>query len=280
MPVRKAMSRINNMNCKQVKKHLLPFIDQELNEKISSQIDAHLHSCPLCYQEFKAERRIESALRKKMVRDQAPLLLRQKLIQHIDRQNTKPSLRSTLFSFFQSRQKRTLASVTVIAAIIVSFYIYQTVRTPYFPIFQEALNNHTTFLAGGFPLEITSSGAKEVSSWFQEQVDFPVSVPEFPGEGIELVGGKLIQIKDQDVVYLFYRGEEYDFSFLIHDCTEGRLPSVRSIEMRGQSFDVLTSDGYNVVHLEDNHERACTIVSDMDLQLLLELFLRARPSLA
>ena len=268
------------MNCEQAKKHLFSFIDQELNEKISSQISTHLDSCPLCNQEFKREKTIEDALKEKMIRDPAPLLLRQRLIRHIDRQKTKSSLGWMFLSIFQSRPKRFLVSVAAIAIIISSFYIYQTVRPPYFPIFQEALNNHTNFLAGGFPLDITSSHTKEVSSWFQEQVDFPVVVPEFSGEGIELVGGKLIQIKDQDVVYLFYRGEEHDFSFLIHDCTEGRLPPVKSVEMHGESFDVFASGGYNVVHLEDNHERACTIVSDMDLHLLLELFSRTQPSLA
>lgn len=267
------------MNCKQAKKHLFSFIDLELNEKISSQIKTHLRSCPLCSQEFKSEKRIESVIREKMVRDRAPLALRHKLIQQIHRQNPRSSLWSALFSLFQSRPKRVLATVALLAIIIGSFYIYRTVRTPYFPIFQEALNNHTNFLAGGFSLEIASSQAQEVSRWFQEKVDFPVSVPEFPGEEIELLGGKLIRIKDQDVVYLFYRSEEHDISFLMHDCTEVRLPRVRSVEVHGQKFDVFTSQGYNVIHLEDDHETPCTIVSDMDLQLLLELFSRAQPSL-
>lgn len=267
------------MNCEEVIEYLLPFIDQELNKKVSSEIETHLHSCPLCSREFKSEKRIESAIREKMVRDQAPLALRQKLIGQIDRQETRSSLWRVLCSLFQSRRKRVLATVAVLAIIITSFYIYRTVRTPYFPIFQEALSNHTNFLAGGFSLEIVSSQAEEVSRWFQEKVDFPVSVPEFPGEEIELLGGKLIRIKDQDVVYLFYRSEEHDISFLIHDCTGVRLPRVRSIEVHGQKFDVFTSQGYNVIHLEDDHERACTVVSDMDLQLLLELFSRAEPSL-
>lgn len=267
------------MNCEEVREYLLPFIDQELNKKVSSQIKGHLHSCPLCSQEFKSEKRIESAIKEKMVRDRAPLVLRQKLIRQIRRQKPRSSLWWILFSPFQSRPKRVLVSVAVLAIIITSFYIYRTVRTPYFPIFQEALNNHTNFLAGGFSLEITSSQAEEVSRWFQEKVDFPVSVPEFPGEEIELLGGKLIRINDQDVVYLFYRSEEHDISFLIHDCAAVRLPRVRSVEVYGHKFDVLSSQGYNVIHLEDDHETPCTIVSDMDLQLLLELFSRAEPSL-
>ena len=267
------------MNCEEVREYLLPFIDQELNKKVSSEIETHLHSCPLCSREFKSEKRIESAIKKKMVRDRAPLALRQKLIRQIDQLETRSSLWPVLSSLFQFRPKRVLAAVAVLSIIIGSFYIYRTVITPYFPIFQEALNNHTNFLAGGFSLEITSSQAEEVSSWFQEKVDFPVSVPEFPGEEIELLGGKLIRIKDQDVVYLFYHGQEYDFSFLIHDCTEVRLPPVRSVEVHGHKFDVFTSQGYNVIHLEDNHERACTIVSDMDLQLLLELLSRVEPTL-
>ncbi len=267
------------MNCEEVREYLLPFIDQELNKKVSSEIETHLHFCPLCSREFKSEKRIESAIKKKMVRDPAPLVLRQKLIRQIDRLETRSSLWPVLSSLFQSRPKRIFATVAVLAIIIGSFYIYRTVRTPYFPIFQEALNKHTSFLAGGFSLEIASSQAEEVSHWFQEKVDFPVSVPEFPGEEIELLGGKLIRIKDQDVVYLFYRGEEYDFSFLIHDCTGVRLPRVRSVEVHGQKFDVFTSQGYNVIHLDDDHEMPCTIVSDMDLQLLLELLSRAQPSL-
>ena len=267
------------MNCEEVREYLLPFIDQQLNKKASSEIETHLQSCPLCTREFETEKRIESAIKEKMVRDPAPLVLRQKLIRQIEGQKPRSSWWWVFSSLFQSPPKRILASAAVLAVIIGSFYIYQTVSTPYFPIFQEALKNHTNFLAGGFSLEIASSQAEEVSSWFQEKVDFPVSVPDFPGEEIELLGGKLIRIKDQDVVYLFYRGEEYDFSFLIHDCTEVRLPQVRSVEVRGQKFDVFTSQGYNVVHLEDHHEIACTIVSDMDLQLLLELFPAAQASL-
>ncbi len=267
------------MNCEEVREYLLPFIDQELNKKVSSEIQTHLHSCPLCSGEFKSEKRIESAIKEKMVRDRAPLVLRQKLIRQIDRQKPRSSLWWVPFSLFQSQPRRVLASVALLAIIIGSFYIYRTVRTPYFPIFQEALNNHTNFLEGRFSLEIASSQAEEVSSWFQEKVDFPVPMPEFPGEEIELLGGKLIRIKDQDVVYLFYRGEEYDFSFLVHDCTGVRLPRVRSVEAHGQKFDVFTSQGYNVVHLEDDHETPCTVVSDMDLQLLLEFFSRIEPSL-
>ncbi len=268
------------MNCEEVKEYLLPFIDQELNKEVDSEIETHLRSCPRCSQEFKSEKRIESAIKEKMVRDRAPLVFRQKLIRQIDRQKPRSSWWWALLSLFQLRSRRVLATVAVLAVVVGSFYIYRTVRIPYFPIFQEALNNHTNFLAGGFSLEITSSQAEEVSSWFQEKVDFPVYVPEFPAEEIELLGGKLIRIEDQDVVYLFYRGEEYDFSFLVHDCTAVRLARVRSMEVRGQKFDVFTSQGYNVIHLEDHHERACTIVSDMDLQMLLELFSRAQPSLA
>ena len=266
------------MNCEEVREYLLPFIDQELNKKVSSEIETHLHSCPLCSREFKSEKRIESAIKEKMVRDRAPLVLRQKLIRQIDRQEPRSSLWWVLSSLFQSRPKRVLASMALLAIIIGSFYIYRTVRTPYFPLFQEALNNHTDFLTGGFSLEIASSQAEEVSRWFEGKVDFPVSVPEFPGEEIELLGGKLIRIKDQDVVYLFYRSEEHDISFLMHDCTGVRLPRVRSVEVHGQKFDVFTSQGYNVIHLEDHHETPCTIVSNMDLQLLLELFSRTQPS--
>ncbi len=267
------------MNCEKVREYLLPFIDHELNSRLSSEIETHLHSCLLCSQEFESEKRIESAIKEKMVRDQAPLVLRQQLIRQIDRQKPRSSLWWVLLSLFQYRPRRVLASVAILAVIIGSFYVYRTVRTPYFPIFQEALNNHTNFLAGGFSLEITSSQAEEVSSWFQEKVDFSVPVPEFPAEEIELLGGRLIRIKDQDVVFLFYRSEEHNISFLIHDCTEVRLPRARSMEAQGRHFDVFASEGYNVVHLEDHQGTPCTIVSDMDLQLLLELLSRVRPSL-
>ncbi len=269
------------MDCKEVRKYLFPFIDRELDEKIGSQIETHLDSCSLCSREFESERRIESAIKEKMPRDQAPLILRQRLIHQIDGQERRSSFWETFYPFLRSHLRPILATLAVFTITIASFFIYWTARTPYFPIFQEALKGHTSFLAGKFPPEIVSSQAEEVSSWFQGKVDFPVAVPEFPGEDTELLGGRLSRIDEQDVVYLFYRSGEHQISFMIHDCTGIKLPRVRRIEAYGREFDVFTSQGYHVIHLEDEHDEvACTIVSDMDLELLLELFSQVRPSSA
>ena len=258
------------MNCQQAKKSLYLFIDRELEQKANLEVQTHLDSCPLCSLEFESEKKIESVIREKILRDKAPLALKERVIEQIELQEVKSSSWTAPYSFLRARARYVFAIVAVFTITIALFFLYRTMTTPYFPVFQEAVKDHTNFLAGRLPLEIVSSESEVVSSWFEGKLDFSVAVLEFPGEEMELLGGRLGRLKDREVAYLFYRSGRHKISFVVHDCSGLRLPRVKRIEAHGRKFDVTSLKGYTVVHWQD-HEMGCTVVSDMDEQSLLEL---------
>jgi mycothiol system anti-sigma-R factor len=178
------------MDCQEIKKYLYPFMDAELNRKRSLEVQAHLDSCPLCSLEFESEKKIESVINEKSPRDKAPLALREKVIKQIELAEARSSFWRTFHSFLPTKPKHAFAILTILAMVVSLFIIYyRTARAPYLPVFEEAVTDHTNFLAGRLPLEILSSQPDEVFSWFEGKLDFSVRVPRFPGEEIKLLGG-------------------------------------------------------------------------------------------
>lgn len=83
------------MDCQEIKKYLYPFIDGELDRKRSLKVQAHLDSCPLCGLEFESEKKIESVINEKILRDKAPLALRERVIEQIELAEARSSFRSS-----------------------------------------------------------------------------------------------------------------------------------------------------------------------------------------
>ena len=258
------------MNCQQARKYLYLFIDEKLDGKATLEVETHLDSCPLCSLEFESEKNIESVIKKKIPRHKAPLVLKEIVIEQIELQEVRSSFSTSPYSFLRARPRHAFAILAVFTITITLFFLYRTFTVPYFPVFQEAVKDHTNFLAGRLPLEIASSEPEVVSSWFEGKLDFSVAVLEFPGEEMELLGGRLGRLKDREVAYLFYRSERHKISFVVFDWMGLRLPRVKRIEAHGREFYITTLKGYTAIHWVEN-QIGCTVVSDMDERSLLEL---------
>ena len=119
----------------------------------------------------------------------APLALKERVIEQIVLREERSSFWRAPYSFLRPRPRHVFAILAVFTITLSLFFFYRTIRVPYFPVFQEAVKNHSNFLSGRMPLEILSSQPDDVLSWLEGKLDFSVPVLEFPEEEMELLGG-------------------------------------------------------------------------------------------
>jgi anti-sigma factor RsiW len=54
------------------------------------------------------------------------------------------------------------------------------------------------------PVEVTGPDSGAVSMWFRDKVDFAVRPPTFPAGQVQLVGGRISNVGDQQAAHLIY----------------------------------------------------------------------------
>ncbi|MCA9409291.1 MAG: zf-HC2 domain-containing protein [Candidatus Omnitrophica bacterium] len=252
------------MKCNEFLEHLNQYIDKELDQNTMAQMSAHISDCPICQLEYENEKEFDQLLCAHIVKQEAPYILREKVMDQIGRKRKSMKI---LKWFYQP----------ALVCLVLVMIIFQFVIKPSnaFPVFTESVASHMQFLKGAYPLEIRSSDIGEIKQWFAGKLDFAVNIPHINNPNVKLVGARLCHLKDKKVAFLIYTYNDYNISVFMIDSDHLVIPRSKRINRLHQTLFVKSDRGYQSVLCLDKRMSGvgCIFVSDLPQDQLMQLII-------
>jgi anti-sigma factor (TIGR02949 family) len=223
------------MECSEASKYLQVYLDGEFDEAERRDMEAHLAACPTCQKQAELERRFRESVRSRLAAPVAPEGLRERVRAGMA---AEPEAR---------RIPRSLlwGSLPAAAALLLVLSFTWTVTSGFSPLLREAVERHTSEP----PVEVKSSDADEVESWFQRKVDFRVALPRFVRTDLDLVGARLSHLAARQAALVRYQHGRQSFSlFVLADPGPGEdIGSKRCQRLHKREVCLSELQGYTVV---------------------------------
>ncbi|MGB7291361.1 MAG: hypothetical protein WBD99_04230 [Thermodesulfobacteriota bacterium] len=229
------------MNCKDAIKCLYINTDG-LSSIETAEAKEHLLGCMRCKAFLERDKGITNLLFEKAPIIKAPESLRKRVFREIE----KPSYRMKFANMFRYSRKTTYTaavSITVILLFVVARYIDEN-QEP-LQIANEIAKHHINYLQSSNLIDISSSEAKEVESWFRHKVGFLVKVPEL--SGTKLIGGRLCGIFQKPVAVLVYKDQGQVLSLFVVDQPNLDISSMDMVDIDGKKLCRGYGKGVNLV---------------------------------
>ncbi len=261
------------------------YLDEELEGGERAIFETHLRDCEACSRIVEAERSFLAAIRPQKPMYIASDLLRARVARVISEAPAvvaPPSLKqrirarlaqvNTKRSFLVPRWSAAVAALVILGLPVAIWLIVDhndqlSGRGPSnFALM--AADTHLRHTRGQLPLEITTSGADQISAWFANKVRFSVKLPNYQeSSGQEklyrLEGARLVGYKDDYAAYVAYQMRTRPISLVITSAAIARPSGGEEIQARGLTFHYDAIEGLKVITWSD---RGLTyaLVSDLD----------------
>lgn len=274
--------------CDDVRARYALYVDEELEGAERDAFEAHLRRCPACSLSVQTERALLETVRGSQPLYIASADLRERVARIVNESQpalaAPPSLKerireslAELSTRRTSRRMRWSLAVTAILILILPIVVWRVAKYDYsvrpgvtgpshFALM--AANTHLRHTRGQLPLEITSSGAEQISAWFADKIQFSVKLPNYQeSSGQEklyrLEGARLVGYKDDYAAYVAYQMRTRPISLVITSDKIAQPSGGEEIKARGLTFHYDSIQGLKVITWSD---RGLTyaLVSDLD----------------
>ena len=248
------------MECQKFQEYLYAYLDRELDEAVSLEMEQHLSNCPVCSLELEKERKFGHVLKAHLIREKAPFVLREAVIQQLE---------SKKFFWRNVFVARFAPALALLAVVVMVVFNQQGHFGKTFPVFSEALKDHLEYLKGEYPLEFQTSDMKEALNWFRGKTDFAVMAPHISLNKTTLLGGRIIHLKDKKAAYFLLEKDGHKISCFytdLHDVSVPKASNKEGIDQLGNMLLVKTKQGYRTIFCFHPDGTACIFVSDMPLE--------------
>jgi anti-sigma factor RsiW len=246
-------------SCGEIKKLLSVWVDGELSEGDTREVELHIAECNACRSEVETESLIKSKLRQVLPRATAPAALRAKMAALSVPPEATPG---------RPVWPLAAAGLTAAAAIAATVALVAQSPAPGAPLLlEESVERHSRDL----PVEIPGPSTEQVSSWFRGKVAFPVHVPRLP-RGTNLLGGRLSPVNQEFAAHLTYERAGHKITVLVFDPhrAEMRTPKASTVRVKDHDVYLSTVHGYQVAVFQDEGV-GYAITADLDDQELTDL---------
>lgn len=257
------------MDCQKFQEYLYPYLDGELAEDLRLEMQTHQSNCPVCALELEKEQRFGHIVKNHFIKEHAPFTLREAVVKQLEKKQNQ-------FSISRALNFKTAWGVVIITLLIAAAAFQRGTMAKPFPVFDEVTQKHLEYLRGVYPLEFKTGELKEALAWFSGKTDFAVTVPHIALNKVNVVGGRMINLKDKKSAYILLEKDGYKISCFYADLNDVKLPGL-SVKDGVRAFDdhrlVKTQQGYNTIfcyHRADG--TACIFVSDMPMDQFAKLF--------
>ncbi len=272
--------------CGKIIEQMSFYLDDELHDNESAEVEVHLQGCRGCSIRFEEERALLSHVRKSQPLYQASPELRARVDDHLSAtasridvpHRLRESVRQTLHHFFEPAPARPLAAgrLLAMAAVIVTigfagYLIAYTQRQPVQPtgdFARMAVDSHMRRIKGQLPLEIETSSPGEISSWFAGKVSFSLELPNYQeASGQEklyhLEGGRLVAFNNDYAAFVAYKMRHRPITLVATSNAVARPSGGEEIVTKGLTFHYQNVNGFKLITWTD---RGLTyaLVSDLE----------------
>ncbi|GLH79829.1 membrane protein [Bradyrhizobium sp. SSBR45G] len=223
------------MTCDEAEILIHALADGELDAGHSSEVEAHVASCPRCAAELAAIRQMKQALAGADLTYKAPSALRQRIEAvlppaepRVTPLATRPSRRTLLKGFAMGSAVSALAA-TGLVAIVLRNDDQQRVEA-------EIVSAHLRSLQAGHLTDVISTDQHTVKPWFNGKLDVAPPVIDLTTEGFTLIGGRLDYVDARAIGAVVYRRRQHVINLFV--------AQTASAERRGPRLD--TIQGFNI----------------------------------
>lgn len=174
----------HRLTCEEARTWIWWWIDDELDADASVEVEEHIGQCARYRHDMAREENFRSTLRRAVRDVKAPAALRRRVLESIHRR-ARP----------RSRWMQTLA----IAALLLAG-IFVATMTKSADERNEWVHRHNREL----PMDVVATDLSRVQGFLKSRLPFSVRLPELSSFRASVVGGRLVQINQQDAAHVRY----------------------------------------------------------------------------
>jgi anti-sigma factor RsiW len=225
------------MDCTETRRHLHPYLDQELERAIAAAVDEHLASCAHCKGIFATQSALRSGLRRHATYHRAPRGLAARIRARASGE------RRTRWQWPALGQWLPIGVAAAAAAVISWTAALQYASVPSSQIATEqVVSAHARSIVTSQLIQVASSDQHTVKPWLSSKLDFSPPVPDLSPAGFPLVGGRMDYLNNRLVAALVYRSRQHVINLFV--CPDQHAKKV--------ALEAQSKNGYNVLRWTDS----------------------------
>jgi mycothiol system anti-sigma-R factor len=253
------------MTCHEFLSHAPPFVDGELGPDTTAAAQAHLTGCAACRRAAASEREFRQLLRGQP-RESAPAELRARIVARCRREARRERVRPWV-----------LAPALVAAGAVIALVAGVPARHRSAPLVGALVSTHVAYADMEGPAEFASAEPRSVEDWLQRRAGLRVTVADYSGAGIRLLGARVAPVAGRRTAFVLYEKGHLLLSVFTVPPPLGdeTILDGRRITYRGQDYRAQERDGYRTVAWTEG-PTVFGLVSMLDYDALLECADRLR----
>ena len=253
------------MPCDRPHPQLSLYLDGELAPPEALEMAQHLRTCPTCQQEAAVHRRLQTLLRTALPEEEVPAQLWTSIQHRLAQESPAPGYPSAE----QPRRRRWMRLGTLAALLLVTVAVHRWL-TPAVPVVvQEIVDSQIRARLMGAPYPQLLADPETIRRWFDDKVEFAVTVPALPQERYTFLGARLNYFLDRRVAEMVYASGSHVLAFVMFSDKGLTLSAMPTRRLGSRTVYVQTYKGYTTVLWQDGMV-FCGLVSDLQLTALLE----------
>jgi len=259
------------MSCEEIRPFIGAYVDDEVDARDAAEFEAHIESCAECRGKLEEQLRVKRVVREGCGESGAPEELKEDILAGMSEIDAEREAKATT-AVGQSRVATALAAAVPLGIGVVAAFWFTNLMTvaPAESGQPPAIEQTVEWHQNGLPLEVKGPDRRHVSTWFRGKVGFPVRVPEFGDERVELEGGRIAHVNDRRAGYLSYNVNGARVSVMMFHGDGIQVPAEKIRRIEGRELALFNSGGYGVALLQDGG-LTYTITSDLSEEELLRV---------
>lgn len=235
-------------------------LDGRLQGEARRSIEAHLEPCATCRARYERMMETRRILRMTVSEtEEVPEALRARIVSTLDKERAP-----------RRHGWRLAAGLAAAAALAIVFIL--RVRQPAGDLPAAAIRDFETVSAGKSPLELQTSDAAQLQTWFDRQLGFSSRVFDLGMMGYHLAGGRIDEVADKPSALFVYRREDGALVICeMFQAVTSELPAdAERRHHNGIEFFIFERDGTTTVFWQEGSV-VCVLASRINREELIAL---------
>jgi len=233
------------MRCSDCREALSSYLDDELMSPEAQEVREHLATCAECDRQHRVLADTSLLLREKLVRHQAPDVLKARIRSALAQPHAFDSPRASRPIPVGRPPWLLFAAAGLVIAIGSSALTFAAMRqgASSHAVAADVLASHIRSLMPDHLTDIVSTNQHNVKPWFNGRIGLSPPVPNLDSAGFVLVGGRLDYIEGRSVAAVVYSRRQHVINVYAWPTTDHAMAATRATNERGYHLVQWRADG-------------------------------------